>query len=182
MIFDILEEPADAFEILEGGRILDEIGLAAHDQHLVVGIGAARPGGDAGLDDAGGNIVELALEALQIIAHEALHFAQGLALETRRQIIGCLDQGGGRQAGRHFDGAVLDAAVLADQNDQRAAGPKIDEFDMLQPGIELGRQDDAGAMGEAGEQRRRLRPAHPRHGAGGWRRRPGHRCGRARRA
>ena len=38
LVLDVLEQLADALEISRGGGILDQIGLAAHDQRLVVGI------------------------------------------------------------------------------------------------------------------------------------------------
>ena len=45
--------------------VFDEIGLAPDDQGLRIGVAFARPDGDAGFHDPGGDIVELAAQRLQ---------------------------------------------------------------------------------------------------------------------
>ena len=49
------------------------------------------------------------------------------------------------QIGRNLDQAVLDDTVGGDHHDKGAARPQIDELDMLERGIGLGRQHDASA-------------------------------------
>ena len=59
--------------------------------------------------------------------------------------------------GGRGDDAVFDRAVLADQHRQRLLRLQAHEFDVLEPGVLLGGEDDARAARQAGEQRRRLR-------------------------
>ena len=73
---------------------------------------------------------------------------------------------GGRPGGTSMT-RFSTAAVLAHQDDQRAARPEAHEFDMLQPRVDLRRHDHAGAVRQAGEQRRRLAQHVFDAGAGG---------------
>jgi hypothetical protein len=59
-------------------------------------------------------------------------------------------------AERHVDQAVLDMTRLRHGHDQRPAGPEIDELDVLQRLLGLGRHHQAGAARQAGQQRGRL--------------------------
>ena len=65
--------------------------------------------------------------------------------EARIEIIGGLDERRRRHTDGRVDQPVFDLTRLVDRDNQRTARTEIDELDMLERGIGLGRQHDASA-------------------------------------
>ena len=66
LALEIVEQVADALQVLLRGEVLQEVGLAAHDEALAV-VERARPFGEPGLDDLLRQLVELGAGALQLL-------------------------------------------------------------------------------------------------------------------
>ena len=64
LVFEIVEQQAHALEVLERMQIVEQIGLAAHDQLALVAL-AARPAREPGRDDALGQLIELGLAGFE---------------------------------------------------------------------------------------------------------------------
>ena len=135
------------------GDVLEQPRLAAHDQRAAR---LAGPGRQARFDHPRGEVVQLGALQLQILEDEAARLLEGAADQPRIEIVGGLDQRRGRQAERHVDHPVLDMARLGHRHDQRSAGAEIDELDVLQRLLGLGRHHQAGAARQAGQQGGRL--------------------------
>ena len=148
--FEVREQLADALEVFEAADVLQQIGLAAHDQALVVAE-LARPGGKPRLDHLLGELVELGLGRGQLPFDRGPGLGQGQAANVGVEIVGGLDEARRRQTGGQVDHAVLDALVVADQHHQRLAGLQRHELDVLEPAHLLVGKDHAGAGRQAGD-------------------------------
>src|SRR6266513_706416 len=149
-----LEQGAQPLEIGERGDVLEQIGLAAHDQRaLSVTTGPAR---QPGRDHPRCQLVELRLMRADLILDIRPRLLDRAADEPSIEVITGADQGCRRQTERHLDYPVLDEAVLGDQHDKRAARPEMHELDVLQWPFRLWHDDDPGTVRQAGERRGRL--------------------------
>ena len=86
----------------------------------------------------------------------AARLGERASADARVEVIGRLDQRGGRQVPRNRQHAVLDAAVLGDEDGEHALSLEPHEVDLLQAHVGLVDRDDAGRAGETREQPRRL--------------------------
>ena len=119
-------------------------------------IPGAGPRDEAGFDQASGDIVQLLAGVAPRRLDFRRHLGEGAAANAGAEKIAGLDEGRSRHAGRSRDHAILDRAVLGDQDRQRPAGFQAHELDMLQPRVDLAGQHHAGAAGQFREQARRL--------------------------
>ena len=117
---------------------------------------APRPGGEAGVDQPRRERVEFAARRFARPRDFLARFRQRAAADLGVEVVGRLGERRSRHAGGRRDDAVLDRAVLADQHRQRPLGIEADELDMLEADIVLRGDDDAGAVGQVGEQGGRL--------------------------
>src|SRR5215472_3338527 len=149
-----LEQRAQPLEIGERCDVFEQIGLAAHDQRaLAVASGPAR---QPRRDNARGQLVELRLVRADLLLDIDPRFLDRSSDEARVEVVARGDQRGWRQAERHLDDAVLDKPVFGDQHDKRTPRPQMHEFDVLQWPFGLWHDDDASAVRQAGQCRRRF--------------------------
>ncbi len=120
------------------------MGAAAHDKALLI-IVVARPGGETLGHDPRGQLIELGAALLDFALDTGARFGEGKPGDTGIDIVRGLLQGGDGQALGQGDDAVLDVAVLADQNREHLASAEIDELDLLQPFALLVDEHDPGA-------------------------------------
>ena len=81
---------------------------------------------------------------LDLVEDAAAGFGEAAPGEPRGEIIACLDQCRHRHPQRHFDHPVLDDAVVADDDDQGAAGRQGTNSTWRKGRSLTGRGDDAG--------------------------------------
>ncbi len=129
------------------------INALAHDQCAARLAGPRR---QPRFDHPRREIVELGALQLQILEDETARLLEGTAGQTGIEIVAGLGHGRSRHAERHVDQPVLDMARLGDRHDQGAAGTEIDELDVLQRLLGLGRHDHAGTARQARQQGRGL--------------------------
>ncbi len=108
--------------------------------------------GEAGGDHQGGERVEFGAVGGHLLGHHPAQFGQRAAGQAGIEVVAGLLEGRRRQPGRGLDDAVLHLAVAVDQDDEGAAGPERDEFDVLDGALGLRRQDQAGGGGQARQQ------------------------------
>jgi hypothetical protein len=85
--FQVVEEQANALQILQRLDVPDEVGHAAHDQCATV-LGASRPCRHSGGDDALRQLVDLSAALLALLLQVDARFGQGAAAEMRVQVVG----------------------------------------------------------------------------------------------
>ena len=124
--------------------VLEQVGLAAHDQALLA-VERARPGGKAGLDHLLGQLVELGLGGGLLLLDPGPGLVEAEAADAGVEVVAGLDQARRGQARRQGDDPVLHVLVLADQHHQRLAGLQLHELDVLELAHLLVGQHDAGA-------------------------------------
>src|SRR5262249_60892109 len=93
---EIVEQETHALEVLERLEIVEQVGVAAHDQ-LAVGALAAGPAGEPGLDEAMGERVELGAARVQRLLDLDLGLAERAAADARIEEIRRLDERRDRQ-------------------------------------------------------------------------------------
>ena len=152
--FEVVEQQADALQILGRLEVAQKIRLSAHDE-LRLPL-AFRPGGEPSVHQLGREFVELLLGGASGRLDVELHLREGAPSNARVEIVRRLDEGRGREVARDGQHPVLDAAILADEHGQRPLRFEPDEFDLFEPGVVLGRDDDPGAPRHARQHGRRL--------------------------
>ena len=105
---------------------------------------AARPAGKAGGDDLLRQLVEFGLAFLEPLLDLGLDLGERAAADARVEEIGGLGQRRGRQADRDVEDAILDLAILGNQDHERALGFEPHEFDVLEPLVRLRGEHHAG--------------------------------------
>ena len=101
-------------------------------------------------------LVELGALLLDVLDDQPPRLLQRAADQPGVEVVAGLDQRRGRHVRRRVDHAVLDVARLGHGHDQGAARPEVDELDVLQRLLGLGRHHDRGAARKSGKQRRGL--------------------------
>ena len=155
--FEVVEEQADAFEILERGHVVEKVGAAADDQRLGMARGRRPPRRrgrprPAALVSRSSSARDFVLAAF----HLGPRLGERPAADVGVEVVPGLDQRRGRRAGFEVDQPVLDRAVLADQHDQAAGRLDPDELDMLEANVDLAGEHDAGAARQAGQRLARI--------------------------
>ena len=112
----------------------------------------ARPG----LDQPGGDRIDLHPPLLDLPGDVRERGLDRAAHQPGVEVVARRDQSRGRGADGQVDQPVLDDAVRRDQHHQGAAVAEIDELDMLERSVGLGRHDQPGAARQARHHRRRL--------------------------
>ena len=126
--------------------------LPAHDELAP----RPAPARDARLDELRRQRVEFDLRGLLRRLDLAARLGERAPADARVEVIGRLDERRGRQVPWNRQHAVLDAAVLGDENGEHALSFEPHEVDLLQAHVGLVDRDDAGRAGETREQPRRL--------------------------
>src|SRR5262249_53428210 len=152
---EIVEQQAYPLEVGKRLEILEQMRLTAHDQFALFLL-ATRPARQTLSHDLLGQLVELRLALLERAFDLRLDLIERMAADARIEKITGFGQRRSRQADRNIDDAVLDLAVLADQDHHGALGFEPDEFDMLEPRIGFGREHNASGAAQAGKQARSL--------------------------
>ena len=119
------------------------MGLAAHDQLALVAF-AAGPARQPFGDDLLGQLIELSLAFLERALDLGLDLIEGMAANAGVEKIRRFGQRRGRQTDRGIEHSIFHLTVLADQDDHRPLRLEPHEFDMLEPRIRFGGEDDAG--------------------------------------
>ena len=96
---EIVEQLADARQVLQSVDVLEQVGLAAHDQALLLAE-CTRPGGKPSLDNFLRQLVELGLCGGKLGLDARLGLAERQAADAGIEVVGGLRQAGGRQPGR----------------------------------------------------------------------------------
>ena len=110
-----------------------------------------REGGEALFDEPAGELVEFGALLGALAAERGAGLGDGAADREGREVVAGLGQGARGQARGQGDDAVLDLAVLADEDRQGRLGVEADELDVLQHHVGLGGDHEAGAAGQARE-------------------------------
>src|SRR5215472_17698558 len=118
---EIVEQQAYPLEVGERLEILEQMRLTAHDQFALFLL-AARPARQTLGHDLLGQLVELRLALLERAFDLRLDLIERMAADARIEKIAGLGQRRSRQADRNIDDAILDLAVLADQDHHGALG------------------------------------------------------------
>ena len=125
-VLELVEQLAHPLEV-GGGGLVDQVGLAADDQHRPLRRVLA-PGGEARCDQLGGGGVDRLAPLGDFGASRASASAERQAGEAGADVIADLvEPRPGARPGGELDDAVLDAAVGADQHGQRPPGDKRHE-------------------------------------------------------
>ena len=116
-----VEQRADPLEVGKVGDVLEQLGVAAHDQHAFLGGLIVAPQREAGFDHLAGQAVGLALAFPDLAFDLLARVGERAAGQTRGQISAGLDEGGRADPDRNVDEAIFDHAVVSDPHDQSAA-------------------------------------------------------------
>ena len=87
LALQIVEQAADALQIRFGSQVLQQIGLAAHDEALAV-VERARPLRKPRLDDLLGQLIELGAGALLLGLDARPRLRDGRATHARVEVVG----------------------------------------------------------------------------------------------
>ena len=128
----ILEQPAQQFDVGLRGDVFEQVGAAAHDEARRQAAFGAGPDGEALFDEVLRQRVErglgLVLDAGDLDRGLGERAAANMRVEEVRGLVKLRDG----DARRQVDDAVLDVAVLRHQHGQRLGRFELDELDVLQ--------------------------------------------------
>ena len=94
---EIGEQQPDALEVLERREVLEQVGLAAHDQLALAAL-QARPAREPGVDQPLGEVVEFRLGGAALGLDLGPRLGQRAAADAGVEVVAGFDQRRGRQA------------------------------------------------------------------------------------
>ncbi len=89
--FEVGEELADALQALQAVDILEQVGLAAHDQALPA-VECTGPRGKPRLDDLLCQGIEFCLGGRVLLLNSGLGLVQGQPTDARIEVVGSFDE------------------------------------------------------------------------------------------
>ena len=110
--------------------------------------GILAPHSEPALDKVTAGRIERRLARRDLRLHRARSLRQSAPSEPRGDIVGGFLQRGGRGPWRQVEHAVLDRAILPDENDQRARAVERDDAHLREPGFAARDHDHARRAGQ----------------------------------